>query len=142
MIAMPSDRRAAEALWAEVPSWVKAVAFDRGARVVGWAPAGSRGDRDSGDAGKWVAAAAFVGIALAAAASDRELGASIEGAVVEREVAEALRVGVASHASEAALVAGRGASVARAVFEAIVEIPRAMIEREDDGVRLGRRPRS
>jgi pyruvate ferredoxin oxidoreductase alpha subunit len=147
VVAVPSDRRAAEALWAEVPSWVKAIAFDRGARVVGWSPSSGAGDGD--EVGTWVAAAAFVGIALAAAASDRRLGvgasqdgAIVDGGVVQREVAEALRVGVALRPGEAALVAERGASVARAVFEAVVEVPRATIQREDDGVRLGRRPRT
>jgi pyruvate-ferredoxin/flavodoxin oxidoreductase len=147
IVAMPSERRAAEALWAEVPPWVKAIAFDRGARVVGWSPA-APADRD--EAASWVAASAFVGIALAAAASDRALGIAagregpvLDGAVVQREVAEALRVGVVlSSPGQAAFVVDRGASVARAVFEAIVEIPRATIEREDDGVRLGRRPRA
>jgi pyruvate-ferredoxin/flavodoxin oxidoreductase len=145
VVAVPSERRAAEALWAEVPPWVKAIAFDRGARVVGWSPAAST-DRD--EAASWVAASAFVGIALATAASDRTLGIIgrdgpiVDGAVVQREVAEALRVGVALSSGQAALIADRGASVARAVFEAIVEIPRATIEREDDGVRLGRRPRA
>ncbi len=149
MIAMPSERRAAEALWAEVPSWVKAIAFDRAARVVGWSPGDATGEREREVVGTWVAASAFVGIALAAAATDRGLAlragsdvAAIDGAVVQREVAEALRVGVAVHTSEAALVAERGASAARAVFEGIVEIPRATIEREDDGVRLGRRART
>jgi hypothetical protein len=147
VVAVPSDRRAAEALWAEVPSWVKAIAFDRGARVVGWSPSAEGGERD--EVGTWVAAAAFVGIALAAAASDRRLGvgsnkdgAVLDGGVVQREVAEALRFGIALEPGEAALVADRGATVARAVFEAVVEVPRATIEREDDGVRLGRRPRA
>jgi pyruvate-ferredoxin/flavodoxin oxidoreductase len=145
VVAVPSERRAADALWAEVPPWVKALAFDRGARVVGWSPA-TAADRD--EAGTWVAAAAFVGIALAAAASDRALGAAagrdgpaLDGGVVHREVEEALRVGVAFAPGQAALIADRGASVARAVFEAIVEVPRATIERDDDGVRLGRRSR-
>ena len=154
VVAIPSDRRAADALWAEVPPWVKAVVFDRGARVVGWSPSAPRGDGERGERGEreevgvWMAASAFVGVALAVAASDRGLGAmglegaGVDGAVVQREVAEALRVGVAFHASEAALVADRGASAARAVFESIVEIPRATIEREDDGVRLGRRART
>jgi len=104
---------------------------------------------DAGEAAIWVAAAAFVGVALAAAASDKALGVvrgrdgpAVDGAVVQREVAEALRVGVALSPGQAAVIADRGASVARAVFEAIVEIPRATIEREDDGVRLGRRPRA
>jgi pyruvate ferredoxin oxidoreductase alpha subunit len=150
VVAMPSDRRGAEALWAEVPPWVKALVFDRGARLVGWSPPALRGADEAGEASKgdefgtWLAASAFVGIALAVAASDRELGvgAGIDGAVVQREVAEALRFGVAFGARDGALVADRGASVARAVFEATVEVPRATIEREDDGVRLGRRPRA
>jgi pyruvate-ferredoxin/flavodoxin oxidoreductase len=146
VVAVPSERRAAEALWAEVPPWVKALAFDRAARVVGWSPAAESAERD--EAGTWVAAAAFVGIALAAAASDKALGAAagrdgpvLDGGVVHREVAEALRFGIALSPGQAELLADRGASVARAVFEAIVEIPRATIEREDDGVRLGRRSR-
>ena len=146
VVAVPSERRAAEALWAEVPPWVKALAFDRAARVVGWSPAAASAERD--EAGTWVAAAAFVGIALAAAASDKALGAAagrdgpvLDGGVVHREVAEALRFGVALSPGQAELLADRGASVARAVFEAIVEVPRATIEREDDGVRLGRRSR-
>ncbi|HTB77194.1 MAG TPA: hypothetical protein VK762_28315 [Polyangiaceae bacterium] len=149
VVAVPSERRAAEALWAEVPSWVKALAFDRGARVVGWSPSTSAGSDEHDEVGTWVAAAAFVGIALAAAASDRRLGMGsskdgvvLDGGVVQREVAEALRVGVALQPGEAALVADRGASVARAVFEAVVEVPRATIERDDDGVRLGRRSRT
>ena len=149
VVAVPSERRAAEALWAEVPSWVKALAFDRGARVVGWSPSTPAGSGEHDEVGTWVAAAAFVGIALAAAASDRRLGMGsskdgvvLDGGVVQREVAEALRVGVALQPGEAALVADRGASVARAVFEAVVEVPRATIERDDDGVRLGRRART
>jgi pyruvate ferredoxin oxidoreductase alpha subunit len=151
VVAMPSERRAADALWAEVPSWVKAIVFDRGGRLVGWSPAAARGngEPEREEVGAWVAASAFVGLALAAAATDRGLGVgagidgvAVDGAVVQREVAEALRVGVAFHVREAGLVADRGASAARAVFEAIVEVPRATIDREDDGVRLGRRPRT
>jgi len=140
LVAMPSTRRAAEAIWAEVPHWAKAVVFDRGARLVGWAPGADRDDPDKA-AAAWVAASAFVGLALAVASSDRTLGADhpIDGQVVEREVGEALRVGVASHARDAGALADAGAHAARSAFESIVEIPRAMIEREDDGVRLGRK---
>ncbi len=152
VVAMQSERRAADALWSEVPPWAKAVVFDRGARVVGWRSPGDHaegaeaasGDRDEPI---WLAAAGFVGIALAAAASDRGLrglgvGEGVDGAVVEREVAEALRGGVAFHAKGAASAAEAGGKAARAVFEAIVEVPRATIERDDDGVRLGRRARN
>jgi hypothetical protein len=113
-----------------VPPWAKALVFDRGARVVGWSPGAEVDD-------PWVLGAAFVGIALAAAAGDRALGGgrSIDGAVVAREVSEALRVG----GQDAAAHAEQGARAAREAFEAHVEVPRATIEREDDGVRLGRR---
>jgi hypothetical protein len=157
-LALHTDRRAADAIWSEVPSWAKALVFDRGARVLGWASA--REGRDGSEAATngsgvgaatsaartnaWVAASAFVGVALAAAVSDRGLrdlgvGEGVDGAVVEREVTEALRGGVAFHAKDAAGVAEGGGRAARAAFEAMVEVPRATIERDDDGVRLGRR---
>ncbi|HEX4449131.1 MAG TPA: hypothetical protein VH044_20475 [Polyangiaceae bacterium] len=154
VLAIRSDRRAADALWSEVPPWAKAIVFDRGARVVGWTGGGVGGDgtdgAGSGDAdgagAVWLVASTFVGLALAIAASDRALreagvGEGIDGAVVEREVAEALGGGVAYHAKGAGGVAERGGKTARATFEAIVEVPRTTIERDDDGVRLGRRPR-
>jgi|CZKU01.1.fsa_nt_gi pyruvate-ferredoxin/flavodoxin oxidoreductase len=160
VVAIPSGRRAAEALWAEVPPRAKAVIFDLGARVVGWSPPRSpRGgepgadrsahrhaEHDAGeDAGQnagqepWVMAAAFVGIALALGSASQVTQVEIDGQVVEREVGEALRVGVASHAHGAAAVADIGGLAARSVFESLVEVPRAMIDRDDDGVRLGRR---
>jgi pyruvate ferredoxin oxidoreductase alpha subunit len=152
VLAICSDRRAADALWSDVPPWAKAVVFDRGARVLGWtggragAGVGGNGTDGVGAASVWVVASAFVGVALAVVASDRGLreagvGEGVDGAVVEREVAEALRGGVASHAKDAGGVAEGGGKAARATFEAIVEVPRATIERDDDGVRLGRRPR-
>jgi pyruvate-ferredoxin/flavodoxin oxidoreductase len=143
LFALPTAQRAADALWAEVPPWAKAIAFDRGARVVGWSPAGRDEDR-------WAAAAAFVGIALAVAIEDRSLAQAtppsgrqpIDGAVVEREVAEALRVALHGKHLDGAAAAGvieRGSRIARVAFETHVEVPRATIQREDDGVRLGRR---
>ncbi len=146
-LALPSEQRAADALWAEVPSWVKATAFERGARVVGWSP----GPDDEA----WVTAAAFAGIALAAAAADSSLqmsaqvpakgalwnSASTDGAVVAREVAAALLTALegAVAIEKTGSIAARGGSAARAAFERYVEVPRATIDREDDGVRLGRR---
>jgi hypothetical protein len=130
LLAIPSTQRSADAVWAEIPHWAKAIVFDIGARVVGWLPPASDDDA-------WVSAAAFVGIALVAATAERSLvgGRSIDGAVVAREVADALRVAL-DHGSA---IAERGGRVAREAFEAHVEVPRATIEREDDGVRLGRR---
>jgi pyruvate-ferredoxin/flavodoxin oxidoreductase len=145
LFALPTEQRAADALWAEVPPWAKAIAFDRGARVVGWSPAPRDEDR-------WTAAAAFVGIALAVAVEDRSLASasaalgrpSIDGAVVEREVSDALRVALQARmhggkGDEEARTIDRGARLARVAFETHVEVPRATIQREDDGVRLGRR---
>jgi hypothetical protein len=139
LLAIPTSQRAADALWGEVPPWAKAVVFDRQARVIGWS-AGPPGDDP------WASAAAFVGIALAAAAEDPSLrgGRSVDGAIVEREVADALWVALAvlepghGDASREATV-DRGARIARAAFEAHIEVPRATIQREDDSVRLGRR---
>jgi pyruvate-ferredoxin/flavodoxin oxidoreductase len=104
LAALPTAQRAADAVWAEVPSWAKAVVFDRNARLVGWSPAPP-------SAGAWLEGAAFVGIALAAAGADRALaaGRAVDGAVVEREVAEALR----RVAPGAATSADAGASSSR-----------------------------
>ena len=148
VLAIHTERRAADAIWSELPSWAKALVFDRGARVLGWANAREPATNGAGvgvpSSNPWVAAAAFVGVALAVAVSDRSLrdlgvGEGVDGAVVEREVTEALRGGVAFHAKDAAGVAEGGGKAGRAAFEAMVEVPRATIERDDDGVRLGRR---
>ena len=130
LVAVPTRQRAADAVWAEVPPWAKAVVFDRGAHLLGWSPGA---DED----GAWSQGAAFVGIALAVATGDRALtgGRSIDGPVVEREVAEALR----RMGPDASAHADRGGRLAREAFEAHVEVPRATIDCEDDGVRLGRR---
>jgi hypothetical protein len=138
LVAIPTSQRAADALWAEVPPWAKALVFDRHARVIGWSP-GAAGDD------VWSAAAAFAGIALAAAAEDPSLreGRTVDGSIVEREVADALRVAFESSPDterrDDPAGVDRGARTARAAFEAHVEVPRATIQREDDGVRLGRR---
>ncbi|MGO9838361.1 MAG: hypothetical protein ACLP1X_29625 [Polyangiaceae bacterium] len=135
LVAIPTSQRAADGVWAEVPPWAKALVFDRGARVIGWSPALPGDD-------VWAAAAAFVGIAIAAAAEDPSLreGRSVDGGVVEREVADALRTAFAPGRQNTD-VGGveRGARIARASFEAHIEVPRATTQREDDGVRLGRR---
>jgi pyruvate-ferredoxin/flavodoxin oxidoreductase len=146
VLALRTEQRSADAVWAEVPSWAKAVAFDRGARVVGWPafrgssndPSGSPPTDGHGAAidDPCFVAAGFVGVALAAASRDGSLAGAraVDAAAVEREVAEALRV-----AGKSAVVAERGGRAARQAFEAPIEVPRATIEREDDAVRLGRR---
>jgi hypothetical protein len=130
LVALPTGQRSADALWAEVPAWAKAIVFDRGARVVGWSPVLVA---DS----PWPLAAGFAGLALAEASTERSLAGAraIDAATVEREVSEAL-----GHAgADAAALAADCARAARAAFEARIEVPRATIDREDDGVRLGRR---
>jgi len=131
LLALPTHQRSADALWAEVPSWAKAIVFDRGVRVLGWSPRTNADD-------SWVAAAGFVGIALAAAWRDGSLpGArALEAAAVQREVADALLM---AGVDAARLAADRGGQAAREAFEAHIEVPRVTVEREDDGVRLGRR---
>jgi hypothetical protein len=140
VVAVPSAQRAAEALWSEVPPRAKAAVFDRRARLVGWTLPQTAAEEP------WLLAASMVGVALAlavavpaSAASSGEGRPAIAGAVVEREVAEALRVSVATHAPGAAIVAGLGGQAARSAFESLVEVPRALVARDDDGVRLGRR---
>jgi pyruvate-ferredoxin/flavodoxin oxidoreductase len=132
LLALPTRQRSADALWAEVPSWAKAIVFDRRLRVVGWSP-GAAGDDP------WIAAAAFVGVALAAASRDSSLAGAtgLDPAAVEREVAEAILVAATPGADPE--LAESGGRTARAAFEAHLEVPGATIEREDDGVRLGRR---
>jgi pyruvate-ferredoxin/flavodoxin oxidoreductase len=138
LLAVPTRQRSADALWAEVPSWAKAIVFDRRLRVVGWSP-------DTSGADPWVAAAAFVGIALAAASRDGSLADTFtaDAAAVEREVAEAILVAAPSASAFGAAkdrpAAEQGGRIAREAFEAHLEVPGATIEREDDGVRLGRR---
>jgi hypothetical protein len=145
-IAIPTEQRAADALWAEVPPWVKATAFERAAHVVGWFP--------TVDDDPWVTAAAFAGIALAALAaeplpppSSRDPAraalwnsSAADGTVVAREVAAALLTALDGvvPTERTAAIAARGGSAARAAFERHIEVPRATIDREDDAVRLGR----
>jgi hypothetical protein len=134
-IAVPTRQRSADALWAEVPAWAKAVAFDAHARVIGWAPAPA-------DQSPWLAAAAFVGVALAIAAGQSVLGGArpIDESLVEREVADALRVALeAQRPAMSEEVVRAGAALARSAFGAHVEVPRSTIAREDETVRLGRR---
>jgi pyruvate/2-oxoacid:ferredoxin oxidoreductase alpha subunit len=127
-LAMPTVQRSADALWGEVPAYAKAIVFDRGARVVGFAPVEEADER----ARRWLTAAAFVGLALASASGR----AGIDGSLVQREVAEAL-IGTLGPANETLVT--RGADTARRVFETHVEVPRATVERDEESIRLGRR---
>jgi hypothetical protein len=125
IIAFPSARRAADSLWAEIPQWARMLASERRARIVGWTPGGVEDDA-------WMSAAAFAGIALATAtrSADRQSAGSppIDGAVVEREVADALSFAIGAERVDG--LVRRGATAARNVFEQIVEVPSATIERD------------
>jgi pyruvate-ferredoxin/flavodoxin oxidoreductase len=134
-IAVPTRQRSADALWAEVPAWAKAVAFDAHAHVIGWAPA-------TVEQSPWVGAAGFVGVALAIAARHPVLGSgrAVDESLVEREVADALRVALEPQRHlQGEEIVRAGAVLARSTFGAHVDVPRATIEREDETVRLGRR---
>jgi hypothetical protein len=131
-LAVPSQHRSGDGVWAELPPYAKAIVFDRGARVVGFAPPSSQGA--DADAAPWLVAATFAGLALASVAPPGR--ATLEPSLVAREVAEALVVAMGP-ARDA--LAKRGGEAARAAFEASVEVPRATIERDEEAVRLGRR---
>jgi len=131
VLAVPTHERSADAVWSEIPAYAKAIVFDRGARVVGWAPLDDEAVADPRTRA-WMVAASFAGLALASGAGR----APVDGSLVAREVAEALRALVG--ASAEALIT-RGAEAARRAFEAHVEVPRATVERDEESIRLGRR---
>ncbi len=131
VLAVPTHERSADAVWSEIPAYAKAIVFDRGARVVGWAPLEGELAVDP-QSRAWMVAASFAGLALASGAGR----APVDGSLVAREVSEALRALVG--ASAEALIT-RGAEAARRAFEAHVEVPRATVERDEESIRLGRR---
>jgi pyruvate-ferredoxin/flavodoxin oxidoreductase len=133
VLAIPTLQRSADAVWGELPAYAKAIVFDRHARVVGWTP--DEGQDPSPSVRPWLTAAAFAGLALASAAG-KSGRAPVDGSLVAREVAEALRAPLGAGA-EATIK--RGAEAARRAFEAHVEVPRATVERDEEAVRLGRR---
>lgn len=131
ILAIPSSHKTPEGVWGELPPYAKAIVFDRNARVVGFTPPPS--DAAAADV-PWLAAATFAGIALASVAKAGPR--ALEPALVAREVLAALTAALGP--SREALAA-RGAALARAAFEAGVEVPRATIEKDEEAVRLGRR---
>jgi hypothetical protein len=125
-VAVPSQRTSPEAVWNEMPPYVKAVVFDRQAALVGWSPAPSSTDDDS----RWLAAGGFTGVVLGAMVQAKDVDPSL----VERDVDAAVRV----LTSPDAAVAAKAASVARHAFEARVSVPRSVVEGDQDAIRLGR----
>jgi pyruvate-ferredoxin/flavodoxin oxidoreductase len=132
VLAVPTHARAAEAVWADVPPYAKAIVHDRGARVLGWEPPAGARPSD----GPWQTAAVFAALALSAAAKASDERASFDPSLVGREVFDVLRIVLGPEREELAKGAGE---LARRAFEASVEVPRATVERDEDAVRLGRR---
>jgi hypothetical protein len=135
VVAVPTETSTSDALWAEVPPYVKAIVFDRTARVVGFPIVNHGGDgkRSSTDPARFVAAAAFAGLALACASSAGRR--ALDPSLVGREVAEAVLVACGVGAEAIAKQAG---DLARRTFEAHVEVPRTTVEKDSDAIRLGR----
>jgi pyruvate-ferredoxin/flavodoxin oxidoreductase len=130
VLAVPTETSSADSLWNEVPPYVKAIVFDRGARVVGF-PVLEPGT--AAGPSRFIGAGAFAGIALAcASAAGRK---AIDPSLVGREVAEAVLHASGPGHEEIAKKAG---DLARRTFEAHVEVPRITVERDEDAIRLGR----
>jgi hypothetical protein len=135
IVAIPTSQETPGGLWADLPAYVKAIAFDRGVRIVGFPAIADGEDLDR----RWMIAAAFAGIALLSIAGGsvhlgRSSPAAVDGPLVEREVIAALHAFGAERAR-----ASRAGRVARLAFEARLEVPRETIERDLAAVRLGRR---
>jgi hypothetical protein len=134
LVAVPTTQTDAEGLWGELPVYVKAIAFDRGVRVLGF-HAPLRASEGEGEERRWMVAAAFVGVALFALGEGRG-GArpAIDGSLVERDVTDALS---ALHVESS--LAAKAGRLARQTFESPLEVPRATVERDLPAVQLGRR---
>ena len=131
VLAVPSSHRTADGVWGELPPYAKAIVFDRGARVIGFS---SPHAEATGPDARWLAAATFAGVALACVAPTGPR--ALEASLVAREVEGALEA-ILGPGHEA--LTSKGGTLARAAFEAGVEVPRATIEKDEEAVRLGRR---
>lgn len=135
-VAVPTRQKTPEALWAEMPAYVKAIVFDREAHVVGYALP------ESAPPAPWLTAAAVAGLTVAVCAVYASAGGAtpgrpaVDASLVAREVAEALR---AMALGDGEALAERGGDVARRAFEGHMEVPRATVLGDLDAVRLGRR---
>jgi pyruvate/2-oxoacid:ferredoxin oxidoreductase alpha subunit len=128
MLAVPTKEASGEGLWNDLPAYVKAIAFDRGVRILGF-DAGPGGDEA---ARRWATASTFVGVVLYAfgrAAS----GSPIDGSLVARDVADALRAFGLDGARADEL-----GGVARRAFESHVEVARGTVEKDVAAIGLGR----
>ncbi len=135
VLAIPTTHRTGDGIWGELPPYAKALVFDRGARVIGFAAPPS--DAPAA-AVPWLAAATFAGLALACVAPTGPR--ALDPSLVAREVEGALRAAIPGGMSPSNEgVVTKGGALARAAYEASVEVPRATIERDEEAVRLGRR---
>jgi hypothetical protein len=136
VLAVPSPAGSPDQVWAGVPPYVKAIVFDRAARVVGFAP---DAPAQGGAAARWRTAAAFAGVTVAVAASFGARGEkvpAVDGSLVAREVAEIVLA--AAGRDQESLAKGAG-DLARRSFEAHVEVPRGVVERDEEAIHLGRK---
>jgi hypothetical protein len=127
-LAFPTTHATGEGVWSELPAYAKALIFDRHARVVGF----KKPELEASE--PWAHAAMVAGVAVGCAAPPgRPL---IDGSRLAREVESALAVVLGPAHVEAARRAG---AIARTAMESVVEVPRAVIERDEESIRLGRR---
>jgi pyruvate-ferredoxin/flavodoxin oxidoreductase len=138
VLAVPTETSTPDALWAEVPPYVKAIVFDRDARVVGF-PVLDRGGAEAKSLvrdprpSRFIAAGAFAGVALACASSAGRR--AIDPSLVAREVSEAV---ILACGISAEVIAKQAGELARRTFEAHVEVPRTTVEKDAEAIRLGR----
>jgi pyruvate-ferredoxin/flavodoxin oxidoreductase len=123
VLAIPTSAKTPEALWAELPPYAKALVHDRAARVVGFPAPDSREPA--------LVAAGLLGVALGRASESRH---PVDASLLTREVTAALVArGVESS------IAARAAEQAARTYESQLEVTRATVERDVEGVALGRR---
>jgi len=132
-VAVPTKKTSAEAVWADMPPYAKAIVFDRHARLIGWELEGHPTSSD--EEARWLAAAAFTGVALAALAPPSDGRPALDGSLVAREVGDVVRA--RSEATDDVVL--RAGETARRAFEASVPVPRGLVEHDEEGVRLGRK---
>jgi pyruvate/2-oxoacid:ferredoxin oxidoreductase alpha subunit len=128
LVAVPTAEASGEGLLAELPAYVKALALDRGVRLLGYGVETSVPDEER----RWMTAAAFSGVLLFAFGGGSRT--ALDGSLVEREVTQGLH----ALGAPAGLVP-KGGKLARRAFEGHVEVERALVEGDVGAVSLGRR---
>jgi pyruvate-ferredoxin/flavodoxin oxidoreductase len=127
IVALPTAAQSPDAIWAELPPYAKAIVHDRNAKLLGY-PLPDALARD-----RWTVAAAFVALALSRGPESGR--PPLASPLVEREIVELLE----SREGLDEATAKRAGAYARRVFESVLEVPRAVIDRDREGVELGRR---